>query len=82
MKIEDYEQYWQKGGTYILPIEVFNEVFGELENWKQENQQLKGVIDKAIEYINNHIYQETFTGYMDSYELKKLLKILKGEENE
>ena len=37
-------------------------------------------IDKAIEYVNNHIHQETFTGYMDSYELKKLLEILGGKE--
>lgn len=35
---------------------------------------------KAIEYVNNHIYQETFTGYMDSYELKNLLEMLGGKE--
>lgn len=44
-------------------------------------QNLEQKIDKAIEYVNNHIHQETFTGYMDSYELKKLLEILKGETN-
>lgn len=44
--------------------------------YKQVKKQ-KEVIDKAIKYVNNHINQETFDGYMDSYELKKLLDILK-----
>lgn len=42
-----------------------------------KNQKQKEVIDNAIKYVNNHICQETFDGYMDSYELKKLLEILK-----
>lgn len=34
------------------------------------------IIEEAEKYVNNHIHQETFTGYMDSYELKQLLQIL------
>lgn len=49
---------------------------------QEENKELQQKIDKAIEYVNNHTHQETFTGYMDSYELKKLLEILKGDSNE
>lgn len=52
MKIEDYEKYHQQGGTYVIPIEVFNELFGELENWKEENQKYKEAIDKAINDID------------------------------
>lgn len=51
-----------------------------VENLITENKQLKDRINKAIEYVNNHIHQETFTGYMDSYELKKLLSLLKGDK--
>ena len=51
MKIEDYEQYWQQDGTYVLPVEVFNELFGELENKKEENQQLKDNWYKLKEWL-------------------------------
>lgn len=37
----DYEQYHQKGGNYVIPVEVFNELF-------EENQELK----KQLEYLN------------------------------
>ena len=48
----------------------------EIEQLQQERDKYKEVIEEAKEYVNNHIHQETFTGYMDSYELKKLLQIL------
>lgn len=51
-----------------------------IKSLQKENKRQKEIIDKAIEYINNHINQETFDGYMDSYELKKLLDILKEVE--
>ena len=41
IKIEDYEQYWEKGGTYVLPVEVFNELFCDIEQLQQENKKLK-----------------------------------------
>ena len=41
IKIEDYEQYWQKGGTYVLPVEVFNDLFYDIEQLKRENKELK-----------------------------------------
>lgn len=53
-----------------------------IDKLQQENKQLKEVIEEVRGYVNNHIHQETFTGYMDSYELRKLLQILdkvKGE---
>lgn len=70
---------------YILTCEKENkELEKDLEYYKNQNIRLKTenkkyeeVIDKAIKYANNHINQETFDGYMDSYELKKLLDILK-----
>lgn len=54
-----------------------NDVVDYINELEQQCKKQKEVIDKTIEYINNHICQETFNGYMDSYELKKLLEILK-----
>ena len=37
----DYEQYHQKGGTYVLPVEVFDNLLDEKEELEIENQKLK-----------------------------------------
>lgn len=59
MDIEDYEQYWQKGGTYVLPNEVFNELFYDIEQLQQENDKLSVALDIAEHKINKLIdYEE------------------------
>lgn len=68
------------GVLYIDGIDIMKtigEISKEADRLKAENQKQKEVNEKAIKYVNNHINQETFDGYMDSYELKKLLHILK-----
>ena len=52
MKIEDYNEYYiQNSNHYLIPKDVFMELFNEMINWKEENKKQKEVIDKAIEYI-------------------------------
>ena len=41
MKIEDYEKYYQSGGSYVIPTEVFNELFNELETWKEQSKKIE-----------------------------------------
>lgn len=41
----DLEQYWQQGGTYVVPVEVINYWSGEVEDLQQEITKLKGVIE-------------------------------------
>ena len=54
MKIEDYNKYYIQGSDhYLIPKDVFIELFNEMSNWKEESQKQKEAIDKAIEYINN-----------------------------
>lgn len=54
MKIEDYNEYYiQSSDHYLIPKDVFNELFNEMINWKEESNKKKEVIDKAIEYINH-----------------------------
>ena len=38
----NYEQYHKKGGTYELPVEVFDNFLDEKEYLEKENKQLKG----------------------------------------
>ena len=50
MNLEDYNEYYIQGSDhYLIPKDVFKELFNEMINWKEESQQLKEVIDKAIE---------------------------------
>ena len=28
---EDYEKYYQKGGSYIIPVEIFNDLLDDYE---------------------------------------------------
>ena len=53
MKIEDYNEYYiQNSNHYLIPKDVFMELFNEMINWKEENKKQKEVIDKAIEFTN------------------------------
>lgn len=54
MKIEDYNEYYIQGSDhYLIPKDVFKELFNEMINWKEESQKQKEVINKAVlELVN------------------------------
>lgn len=54
MKIEDYNEYYIQGSDhYLIPKDVFNELFDEMVNWKEECKKQKEVINKAVlELVN------------------------------
>lgn len=61
MKIEDYNEYYIQGSDqYLIPKDIFVELFNEMINWKEESKMQKEAIDKAAEYIikekNNYLY--------------------------
>lgn len=42
MNKEDYNKFYIQGSEhYLIPKDVFDELFDEMENWKEENQELK-----------------------------------------
>lgn len=42
MKIEDYFKYYIQGSDhYLIPKDVFMELFNEMINWKEEVKELK-----------------------------------------
>lgn len=56
MKIEDYNEYYIQGSDhYLIPKDVFKELFNEMINWKKESQKQKEVIDKIQKIINTEI---------------------------
>lgn len=75
MNKEDYFKYYIQGSEhYLIPKEVFIELFNEMINWKEESKKQKEVIDKAIGYIEENTCWELRTS--------KLLDILKEEKYE
>ena len=42
MNKEDYNKFYIQGSDhYLIQKDVFDELFDEMENWKEENQELK-----------------------------------------
>lgn len=85
MKIEDYNKYYIQGSDhYLIPKDVFKELFNEMVNWKEKSQKQKEVIDKAIEYINKNLIissildgKKTYCLNNYTFAYKELLDILK-----
>ena len=85
MKIEDYFKYYIQGSDhYLIPKDVFKELFNEMINWKEENKKYKEVIDKAIETLEKGITfcENDSQGIYDKCNIainreKKVLDILK-----
>lgn len=83
MNKEDYNKYYIQGSDhYLIPKDEFIELFEEMENWKEESQKQKEVIDKATEYIKERFYFNEETGEysllhtFDKCNAKELLDIL------
>ena len=54
MNKEDYNKFYIQGSDhYLIPKDVFKELFDEMGNWKEESQKQKEVIDKVIDFIEN-----------------------------
>lgn len=78
MKLEDYNEYYIQGSDhYLIPKDVFKELFNEMINWKEESKKQKEVIDKAIEYIEKFIPIDEDTILMRERQRDYLLDILK-----
>ena len=62
MKIEYYNEYYIQGSDhYLIPKDVFKELFNEMVNWKEESQKQKEVIDKINNYIDNYDIFKVFS---------------------
>ena len=56
MNKQDYDKYYQQGGSYVIPVEIFNELFEDYECFKNDCKKYKEVIEKAIKFIEDSYY--------------------------
>ena len=75
MNLEDYNEYYIQGSDhYLIPKDVFKELFDEMSNWRDESKQLKEVIEEVREYILNHELVEEKDHYvLNGNELLQIL---------
>lgn len=60
MNKEDYFKYYIQGSDhYLIPKDIFNDLFGEMEGWKEDTKKYKEVIDKAIKLLGNYRHYST-----------------------
>ena len=89
MNKSDYDKYYKKGGTYVIPVEIFDELFYELErqisNYEQALEDLdkkENIIKEVREYIEKNTEEKKswLNGIPDytvfKRDAKELLEIL------
>ena len=82
MQIEDYSKYYIQGSDhYLIPKDVFIELFNEMSNWKEESKKQKEVIIKVMNLIKKYGKydgEKCTQGFqMWSADFNKILDILK-----
>ena len=78
MSKEDYFKYYiQDSNHYLIPKDIFDELFNEMDNWKQEVKKYKEVIDKAIETMESWYFA---LDYAERDRLRIIVVILKEAE--
>ena len=88
MTKEDYFKYYIQGSDhYLIPKDEFIELFEEMENWKQDTQKYKEVIDKATNelfILKDMIYKPETRE--ENFEIQRkissIIKRLNGKEVE
>lgn len=56
----DYEDYKQKGGSAILPVEIFDDLLNEYEDLQKENEKFRQAFEDSFiesEIMTNNILQ-------------------------
>lgn len=81
MNKEDYEKYYQKGGSYVIPVEVFNELLEEKQKLKKELKSYQEMYFDKVAIINDAIEEIHCWGdVLYTKFQKEILKILKGDK--
>ena len=80
MKIENYNEYYIQGSDhYLIPKDVFKELFNEMVNWKEESQKQKEVINR-LNFIKNRKNQGASQENINKMAIKFVNSYLKEVE--
>lgn len=80
MNTVNYEKYHQNGGTYVIPVEVFNELLSDCAELQQENKQLKQNFNDLYKFLEKE--EKLSFGVYHRLVMQLIIKIRnKKEEN-
>ena len=69
MNKEDYFKYYIQGSDhYLIPKDVFIELFNEMESWKQDTNKYKEVKKKKKNILNNQMDYREFVDIVNAIE--------------
>lgn len=78
----EHEQYYRKGGTYELPIEIYNDLIGQIDEKDKEIERLNNIINELEKYIDdNYFYDDVGMKIFDVSLLEDKIKELKESGN-
>ena len=81
MTKEDYIQYYIQGSDhYLIPKDIFDELYDEMNNWKRDVQKYKEVIKKVKKLIIDNIEETTYE-YIGSNKIKALLELKMDDDS-
>ena len=85
MKKEDYNKFYIQGSDhYLIPKDVFIELFNEMENWKEEAKELnQKYLNAVADYETTMFEKEQLNSLVNSCqeEIRRLKKQLEEKEN-
>lgn len=89
MKIDDYSKYYIQGSDhYLIPKDVFKELFYEMVSWRDESEKLKKQLEERTKmYQNAYKYGQrmedvTVTLKAEQKEIIKYLEDMLDDEND
>ena len=85
MKKEDYNKFYIQGSDhYLIPKDVFDELFDEMENWREEAKELnQKYLNAVADYETTMFEKEQLNSLVNSCqeEIRRLKKQLEEKEN-
>ena len=87
MKIEDYNEYYIQGSDhYLIPKDIFNELFNEMSNWREEAKELKEQLENKYSrtgtLTNEVLYEENTKLINQQKEFIEYLENMLDNEND
>ena len=86
MKMEDYNKYYIQGSDhYLIPKDIFIELFDEMENWREEAKELnQKYLNAVADYETTMFEKEQLNSLVNSCqeEIRQLRKQLEERPKE
>ena len=79
--MNNYDKYYRKGGDYVIPVEIFNDLLGELEELHNKIDKLEDKIKQMDNRFRNGLCVDNYLGGKITRKLfEEMYEILKDSD--